>query len=172
MVQNLLNTFQTTLFRTSACRRQPPWIRKESLATALLIDIDFIIAGVAYVQHSTSENCLQRAVIAAYAHRWQKAALRGTEIGVNFTSFFSKCNKHNNTVGKTRHEAFLNSNFYWDWIKNAQEIHQWKSLKLDQLSYVERSREHFGLPTVTSKSNFSLKINQPLSFMLHLIVFK
>ena len=85
-------------------------IRKESLATALLIDIDFIITGLAYVQHSASENRLQRAVFAAYAHRWQKAALRGTEIGVNFTLlfFFSKRNKHNNTVRKTRHEAFLN----------------------------------------------------------------
>ena len=131
---------------TSACWRQPSWIWKESLATALLIDIDFTMAGLAYVQHSVSENCLQRAVFAAYAHRWQKAALRGTEIGVNF-HIFSKHNKHNNTVRKTRHEAFLNSNFYWDWIKNTQEIHQWKSLKLDQLSYTEHSREHFGLPT-------------------------
>ena len=71
IVQNLLNTFQPTLFRTSACRktqRQPPWIWKESLATALLIDIDLIMAGLAYVQHSASENCLQRAVFAAYAH--------------------------------------------------------------------------------------------------------
>ena len=68
IVQNPLNTFQTTLFRTSACRRQPSWIWKESLATALLIDIDFIMAGLAYVQHSASENCLQRAVFAAYAH--------------------------------------------------------------------------------------------------------
>ena len=67
--QNLLNTFQTTLFRTSACQRQPSWIWKESLATALLIDIDFIMAGLAYVQHSASENCLWRAVFAAYAHR-------------------------------------------------------------------------------------------------------
>ena len=62
--------FQTTLFRTSACRRQPSWIWKESLATALLIDIDFIMAGLAYVQHSASENCLQRAVFATYAHLW------------------------------------------------------------------------------------------------------
>ena len=155
------------------CSKQCPLQEDPGAAKCFLCKlIDFIIAGLAYVQHSTSENCLQRVVFTAYAHRWQKAALRGTEIGVNFTLFFSKRNKHNNTVGKTRHEAFLNSNFYWDWIKNAQEIHQWKSLKLDQLSYVERSREHFGLPTVTSKSNFSLKINQPLSFMLHLIVFK
>ena len=58
IVQNPLNTFQTTLFRTSACRRQPSWIWKESLATALLIDIDFIKAGLAYIQHSVSENCL------------------------------------------------------------------------------------------------------------------
>ena len=69
IVQNLLNTFQTTLFRTSACRRQPSWIWKKSLATALLIDIDFTMAGLAYVQHSASENCLQRAAFAAYAHR-------------------------------------------------------------------------------------------------------
>ena len=131
IVQNPLNTFQTTLLNTSACRRQPSWIWKESLATALLTDIDFIMAGLAYVQHSASENCLQRAVFAAYAHRWQKAALRGTEIGVNFHLFFSKHNKHNNTVRKTRPEAFLNSTFYWDWIKNTQKIRQWKSLKLD-----------------------------------------
>ena len=39
IVQNPLNTFQTTLFRTSACQRQPSCIQKESLATALLIDI-------------------------------------------------------------------------------------------------------------------------------------
>ena len=103
------------------------------------------MAGLAYVQHSVSENCLQRAVFAAYAHCWQKAALGGTEIGVNFTSYFSKRNEHN-TVRKTRHEAFLNSNCYWDWIKKPQEICQWKSLKLDQLSYAERSWEHFGLP--------------------------
>ena len=38
------------------------------IATALLIDIDFITVGLAYVQHSVSENCLQRAVFAAYAH--------------------------------------------------------------------------------------------------------
>ena len=87
IVQNPLNTFQTTLFRTSACQRQPSWIWKET-ATALLIDIDFIVAGLAYVQHSASENCLQREVFAAYAHRWQKAALRGTEIGVNFHILF------------------------------------------------------------------------------------
>ena len=69
IVQNPLNTFETTLFKTSTCRWQPSWIWKESLATALLIDIDFIIAGLAYVQHSVSENCLQRTVFAAYAHR-------------------------------------------------------------------------------------------------------
>ena len=46
---------------------------------------------------------------------------------------FSKRNKHNNTVRKTRNEAFLNSNFYWDWIKNTQEIRQWKSLKRTNL---------------------------------------
>jgi len=69
MVQSPLNTFQTTLFWTFAFQRQPSWIWKESLATALLIDIDFIMAGLAYVQHSASENCLQRAVFAAYAHR-------------------------------------------------------------------------------------------------------
>ena len=150
IVHNPLNIFQTTLFRTSACRRQPSWIWKECLATALLIDIDFIMAGLAYVQQSASENCLQRAVFATYAHHWQKASLRGTEIGVNFTSsFFLKRYKHNNTVRKTRHEAFLNSNFYWDWIKNTQEIRQWKSLKLDHLSYAERSREHFELPIST-----------------------
>ena len=88
IVQNLLNTFQTTLFRTSACRRQPSWLWKERLATALLIDIDFIMAWLAYVQHSASENCLQRAVFTAYAHHWQKAAFRGTEIGVNFHTLF------------------------------------------------------------------------------------
>ena len=135
----------TTLFRTSACRRQPSWIWKESLATALLTDIDFIMAGLAYVQRSASENCLQWAVFAAYAHRWQKAAFRGTEIGVNFT-LFSKCNKHNNTVRKTRHEAFLNSNFDWDWIKNTINPSM-KIAKTRQLSYAERSQEHFGLPT-------------------------
>ena len=59
IVQNLLNTFQPTLFRTSACQRQPSWIWKEGLATSFLIDIDFIMAGQAYVQHSASENCLQ-----------------------------------------------------------------------------------------------------------------
>ena len=80
--------FQTTLFRTSACWRQPSRIWKESLATALLINTDFIMAGLAYVQHSTSENCLQQVVFAAYAHRWQKAALRGTKIGVNFHILF------------------------------------------------------------------------------------
>ena len=68
IVQNPLNTFQTTSFRTPACRRQPSWIWKESLATALLIDIDFIMAGLAYVQHSASENCVQREVFTAYAH--------------------------------------------------------------------------------------------------------
>ena len=52
------------------------------------MDIDFIMAGLAYVQHSASENCFQQAVFAAYAHRWQKAALRGTEIGVNFHILF------------------------------------------------------------------------------------
>ena len=147
IVHNPLNIFQTTLFRTSACRRQPSWIWKECLATALLIDIDFIMAGLAYVQYSASENCLQRAVFATYAHRWQKASLRGTEIGVNF-HMFSKRYKHDNTVRKTRHEAVLNSTFlfYWDWIKNTQEIRQWKSLKRDKLSYAERNREHFGLP--------------------------
>ena len=86
IVQNPLNTFQTTLFRTSACRWQPSWIWKESLATALLIDKDFIMAGLAYVQHSASKNCLQRAVFTAYARHWQKAAL--TEIGVNFHILF------------------------------------------------------------------------------------
>ena len=79
IVQNPLNTFQTTLFRTSPCRRQPSWIWKESLATALLINIDYIMAGLAYVQHSAFENCLQRAMF---------AALRGTEIGVNFHILF------------------------------------------------------------------------------------
>ena len=141
IVQNPLNTFQTTLFRTSACQRQPSWIQKESLATALLIDIDFIMAGLAYVEHSASENCLQRAVFAAYVHRWQKAALRSTKIGVNF-QFFSKHNKHNNTVRKTRHEAFLNSNFYWDWIKNTQEIHHWKWLKRDQRNAAESTLDY------------------------------
>ena len=48
-----------------------------------------------------------------------------------------------------RHEAFLNSNFYWDWIKNTPEICQLKLLNLDQFSYVECSREHFGLPNLT-----------------------
>ena len=66
----------------------------------------------------------------------------------------SKRNKHNNTVRKMRHEAFLNSNFYWDWIKNTQEIRQWKSLNLDQLSYAEHSWEHFGLPKVLSQYQF------------------
>ena len=42
------------------------------------------MAGLAYVQHSVSEN-LQRAT---YVPRWQKAALRGTEIGVNFNILF------------------------------------------------------------------------------------
>ena len=46
------------------------------------------MAGLAYIQHSESENCLQRAMLTAYAHRWQKAALRGTEIGVNFHILF------------------------------------------------------------------------------------
>ena len=158
IVQNLLNTFQTTLFRTSACRRQPSWIWKERLATALLTDIDFIMAGLEYIQHAASENCLQWVVFAAYVHRWQNAALRGTKIGVNFT-FFSECNKHNNTVRKMRHEAFLNSSFYWDWIKNTQEIRQWKVLKLDQLSYVERSQEHFGLPSNKTKTKINIQIN-------------
>jgi len=45
-------------------------------------DIDFIMAGLAYVQHSVSENCLQQVVFAAYA------GLRGTEIGVNFHILF------------------------------------------------------------------------------------
>ena len=61
---------------------------RKFLATTLLIDIDFIMAGLAYIQHSVPENCLQRAVFAAYAHRWQKAALRGTKIGVNFYILF------------------------------------------------------------------------------------
>ena len=80
----------------------------------------------------------------------------GVQIRGEFHSFsFSKRNKHNNTVGKTRHEAFLNSNCYWDWIKNTQEIRQWKSLKLDQLTYAERSREHSGLPN-NSNSPYGL----------------
>ena len=50
---------------------RPNCRRREGRAqpTALLIDTDFIMAGLAYVQHSASENCLQRAVFAAYAHR-------------------------------------------------------------------------------------------------------
>ena len=70
IVQNPLNTFQTTLFRTSASQRQPSWIWKESLVTALLIDIyiDLIVAGLAYIQHTMSENCLQQVLFAAYAH--------------------------------------------------------------------------------------------------------
>ena len=40
------------------------------------------------IPNSASENCLQPAVFAAYAHRWQKAALRGTEIRVNFHLLF------------------------------------------------------------------------------------
>ena len=40
-----------------------------------------------YVQHFASENCLQQVVFAAYVHRWQKAALWGTEIGVIFLFF-------------------------------------------------------------------------------------
>ena len=67
---------------------------------------------------------------------------------ISLSFFFPKRNKHNNTVRKTRHEAFLNSNFDSDWIKNTQEIRQWKSLKLDQFSYAECSREHFGLPVI------------------------
>ena len=47
-----------------------------------MIDIDFIMAGLAYVQHSMSENCLQQAVFAG------SAALRGTEIRVNFHILF------------------------------------------------------------------------------------
>ena len=57
---------------------------KESLATALLIDIDFIMARLAYVQHSASENCLQQVVFATYVHCRQKAVFRGTDIRVNF----------------------------------------------------------------------------------------
>ena len=106
IVQNPLNTFQTTLFRTSACRRQPSWIWKESLATALLIDIDFIMAGLAYVQHSASENCLQRAVFATYAHRWQKAALRGTEIGVNSKKYFQSVINITTLLGKRDMKLF------------------------------------------------------------------
>ena len=37
---------------------------------------------------SVLKNCWQQAVFAAYVHRWQKAALRGTEIGVNFHILF------------------------------------------------------------------------------------
>ena len=84
-------------FRTSACWRQPSWIWKESLATALLINIDFIMAGLAYIQHSASENCLQ--------------GLGEPRSGEFSPSFFSVIN---NTVRKMRYEAFLNSNFYWD----------------------------------------------------------
>ena len=57
-------------------------------------------------------------------------------------SVFSKRNKHNNTVRKTRHEAFLNSNFYWGWIKNTQEIHQRKLLKLDQRNAAESTLDY------------------------------
>ena len=42
--------------------------------------------------------------------------------------------------------------FYWDWIKNTQEICQWKSLNLDQLSYAERSREHLIYIRIYSKA--------------------
>ena len=56
MLENPLNPFEKTLFRTCSCRRQPSWIWKEILATALLIDVDFVMAGLAYVQHSVSET--------------------------------------------------------------------------------------------------------------------
>ena len=88
-VQNPLNAFQTILFRTSACRRQPSWIWKENLATALLIDIVFIMAGLAYVQHSASEKtayseqCLQPMRIAD--RRQCLGVLRSGRI---FTFFF------------------------------------------------------------------------------------
>ena len=74
-----------------------------------------------------TENCLQQAVFAAYA-------LSGTEIGVNFHILFQSVINITTQLGRRDHEAFLNSNFYWDWITNTQEIRQWKSLKLDQLN--------------------------------------
>ena len=71
-----------------------------------MIDIDFIMAGLAYVQHSASENCLQRAVFAAYAHRRQKAALRGTEIGVNFHILFQSVINITTQLGKRDMKLF------------------------------------------------------------------
>ena len=97
-------------------------------------------------------------MFAAYAHRWQKAALRGPEIGVNFHILFQSVINITTQLGRRDMKLFstvLFILFYWDWIKNTQEIRQWKSLKLDQLTYTERSREHSGLPN-NSNSPYGL----------------
>ena len=75
-------------------------------------DTDFIMAGLAYVQHSASENCLQRAVFAAYVHHWQKAALRGTEIGVNFHILFQSIINVATQLGRRDLKLFSTVIFY------------------------------------------------------------
>ena len=132
IAQNLLNTFQTTLFRTSACRRQPSWIWKESLATALLTDIDFHVWKLLTV-NGVRSLCAS-------------LTLRGTEIGVNFTFYFQSVINITTLLGRQDMKLFSTVIFI-ETESKTQEIRQWKSLKLDQFSYMERSWEHFGLPT-------------------------
>ena len=149
IVQNPLNTFRTTWFRTSAWSKAAIMDMERKFSNSTFDWYRFHHGWTSVCPTLHVWKCLQRAVFATYAHRWQKAVLRSTKIRVNFQHLFSTRNKRNNTVRKTRHEAFLNSNFYWDWIKNIHELRQWKSLKLDQLSYVKHSREHFGLPIIS-----------------------
>ena len=75
------------------------------------------------------------------------ATCRSTEIGVNFTSFFQSVINITPLLGRQNMKLF-STVILTEIGSKTQEICQWKSLKLDQLSYAERSRVHFGLPTL------------------------